>query len=302
MTFQNRFTPATRGRVAATHAFATLAALILVAAPTPAEAVRPFVTDDARIADYGQIEGETWFDFLRQDGRILPIYNALINVIPLDWLELGFAGGIGWDTDDSVTLLNPGLQFKLLFAPPGGGWLPGFSLVVGMTTPWGRGSQHMDAWGAYVIAPMTLSFADDDVLIHGNLGWTGGFGRAGSDERRAFGRSHGRFFWGLGTDLAMWHSDARFVLEVFAGEPLDPFGASLAGQTGFRWLVSDHLNLDVAVTLTERLDADHRGDGIDWSLQVGVRFLIDAFTRDGRPGSPLGAPGMVQWRPEAEAR
>lgn len=271
-----------------------LGALVLAMA-RPAEAVRPFVTDDARIADYGQIEGETWFDFLPEGGRVLPVYNFLLNVVPLDWLEFGASGGIGWDTDDSVTILNPGVQAKLLFARPLDMGPPGLSALGGVTFPVGRGSQYQRAWGGYAIAPLTMSLLDGWWLIHGNLGWVGGRPTDDAPSRH-------RFFWALGTEVALGHEDWRFVLEAFAGEPLDPFGARLAGQTGLRWLASDYLNLDLAVTLSEELDEQlSRTGGVDWSIQLGLRFLIDAFTRGGAPGDTEGACGMIRWRPAASS-
>jgi len=263
----------------------TVVALIL---PSPAHAVRPFVTDDARIADVGQIEGETWFDFIPQDGRVMPVYNALFNVVPTDWLELGVSGGIGWDTDNTVTIVNQGLQGKLLFVRPVDGGLPGLSLVVGGILPWGRGSAWMDGYGGYIIAPVSVSLGGGDFLFHGNLGLVSGYPTIGEAVHRPF--------WGVGTDIAIGRSDFRGILEVFAGDPFDPLGPSLAGQVGTRWLVSDYLNLDVAGTFARATDVDGSVSGLDWSVQFGVRFLIDAFTRGGAPGDTEGARGMVMWR------
>ncbi len=192
----------------------------------PAFAVRPFVTDDARIVDFGQIEGETWFDFFFQDKRVLPVYNFLLNIVPLNWLEFGASGGIGWDTDNSVTILNPGFQTKLLFARPLDNGPPGLSLVVGMTFPTGRGSQYHKAWGGYAVVPVTMSLFKGWWLLHANLGWVGGWPTA---ETEAEARH--RFYWAVGTEVALGHEDWRFVLEGFAGEPLDPFAGKLAGQT-----------------------------------------------------------------------
>lgn len=203
----------------------------------------------------------------------------------MNWLEFGASGGIGWDTDDSVTVLNPGFQSKLLVTRPRDGGGPGLSALAGVTFPVGRGSQYHEAWSGYAIVPVTMSLFDGWWLWHANLGWVGGWPTADAPSRH-------RFFWAVGTEIALGHHDWRFVLESFAGDPLDPFGAEIAGQTGIRWLTSDYLNLDVAVTLEESLD-DSRV--VDWSIQVGVRFLIDAFTRGGRPGDPEGAPGMFLW-------
>lgn len=88
-----------------------------------AKAVRPFVTDDARIAARGQIEGETWLELSRPDGRVLPVYNALLNFELLEWLEIGISGGVGFDVDDRLTFANPGGQAKILFVRPVSDWV-----------------------------------------------------------------------------------------------------------------------------------------------------------------------------------
>ncbi len=67
------------------------AGLLILTLTNTAEAV--FVTDDARIADYGQIEGETWFDFLPKGGRVLPVYNFLFNVVPFELARVRRLGG-----------------------------------------------------------------------------------------------------------------------------------------------------------------------------------------------------------------
>lgn len=259
-------------------ALATIAAAVGI--PKQAFAVRPFVTDDARIAARGQLEGETWLELSRPGGRVLPVYNALFNLEVLEWLELSVSSGLGWDIDNKLTLANPSVQTKLLFVRPESDRHPGAALVMGMLFPMGRGSAASDHAGLYVIAPVTLSLFDENLQIHANLGWLAAALPDGSLEHRPF--------WGVGGDVALGRPDIRAIAESFAGDPTDALGPTLGFQVGARWLASDYVNIDLAVRATPH---EGRADGFDTSVQVGLRFLIDAFT-GGRPVDPEGGKGM----------
>lgn len=264
------------------YSFAFLSLGLALLYPARAEAVRPFVTDDARIAARGQVEGETWLELSRPNGRVLPVYNALLNLVPLEWLEFGLSGGIGWDVDNSITLVNPGFQTKFLFVRPMDNEYPGLSFVMGTIFPAGRGSASSEEQGFYFIVPTTLSLFDGGVEVHANIGWIGARLPDNSFEHRPF--------WGLGADIALGHPDIRAIAEGFAGDPSDTLGPKLAFQAGGRWIASDHINVDLALGAAPR---DHAAwdKGFDTSVQVGLRFLIDAFTGSG-PVDPEGGKGM----------
>lgn len=258
-----------------------LAATFLL--PDRALAVRPFVTDDARVADLGQVEGETWLELSRPGGRVLPVYNVLLNVEVLNWLEVSLAGGVGWDVDDRLTLPNPGVQSKILFVRPESDRYPGVAFAAGALFPLGRGSASSDVTAFYAVAPLTLALFDDDLQVHANLGWLFARLPGGSVEHRPF--------WGVGADVALFRSDFHAVAETFAGDPSDPLGPKIAFQVGARWLPSDYINVDLAVGAAPKIGP---ATGLDPSVQIGLRFLIDAFTPGGRPGNPDGAPGLFR--------
>lgn len=266
-----------------TWVFAAVIALLSLTT-SPSFGVRPFVTDDARIADYGQIEAETWLEIVRGDGYTSAVYHGFLNVVPTDWLELGASAGFGRDTDGRGTVANSSLQGKVLLWQPVDGAFPGIAVVGGVVLPYGSGGAFRDALGSYVIAPVTLSLANERLLLHGNVGFT-----AASDDTHTF---DARAFWGLGADVGLFHPDWRLVAEGFAGDPEDARGPRYAGQFGFRWLASDHVNLDVSTVVAPEVDErGRRLGGTVWSGQFGLRVLFDTFTRHGRPGSPAGAPG-----------
>lgn len=77
------------------HAAAALAACLWAA---PAHAVRPFVTDDARIIDPGQIEMEIWGEMGRYEGDLTPGVHGMFGVSVNEWFELIVGNGYNRNT------------------------------------------------------------------------------------------------------------------------------------------------------------------------------------------------------------
>jgi len=246
-----------------------------------AEAVRPFVTDDARIIDYGQVEMETWTEFSRSPGDSSVAQHIMAGVTLTDWLEIIAGGGIGMD-QTGLTISNPALQSKILFSPIQDNGLPGLAMATGLTFPVGQGALYSDATGLFAMGMATSSFWDEWLLVHLNLGL------AGAIEAQRFSP---RFYWGLGIDAGLVHPDVRLIAEVYAGDPLDAIAAPYAMQTGLRWLYSEHLNFDLTVGLQPEIGSSHANAFEVWG-QLGIRILWDVFTRDGQPGTAAGARGM----------
>lgn len=272
---------------------AALAVMLLLAAST-AWAVRPFVTDDARIIDYGQVEAETWLELGRVAGEWdpAPAVNVMVGVSPTDWLEIIAGSGVGRGSDDDLSVPNPVIQPKLLLIPSLEGGVPGLALGAGFTFDAGTGTQHDHGRGAYYIAMSTLRLRDDWVMIHGNLGVRTDRPRGGSTSTRAY--------WGIGLDLALVQPDYRFIVESYAGDPLELDAPRVAGQLGVRWIKSDHLNFDLTFGMQpHESPAGKRHARVEGWGQLGVRFLFDVFTRDGKPGSFDGARGLF---PQLAAR
>lgn len=266
-----------------------VASLLLALFPSDAQAVRPFVTDDARIIDVGQLELEMWPEFAFAQGDFWAGYNVMAGVSVTPWLELLAGGGVGVEKGGRFTAANPVIQPKLLFVRAQENGIPGVSLVAGVTLPVGRGEMYDDATGAFVIAPITSRLFDDWLQLHLNLG----VAIARRAERPVDGqRTSARPFWGLGADAGLGHQDYRLVVEAYSGDPFHALGPKIAFQGGFRWLASDHVNLDVTFGTQPTVVDGTRVPG-EWEywLQIGGRFLFDVFT-DG-PGDPMGAKGMV---------
>jgi hypothetical protein len=200
-------------------------------AASPSAAVRPFVTDDARVVGYhvGQLESS-----VKADRNVVANLN-LFAFGPTENLELtaawvdGFQQGRGEPRVFSVQ--GPLVQAKYLFFSAKPNATPGLAAAAGGFPPWGSESFKPDAGREFVYIAVTESLgAADRVLIHGNLGFTS----SNSDTVAT---------WGLATQVRVkggWNA----IFEVFQN---DPYVGDIGGafQTGFRYIFSDNLQLDM---------------------------------------------------------
>lgn len=268
---------------------------------TQAHAVRPFVTDDARIIDPGQIEVEMWPEFGRYEGDLSPGFHGMMGVSFNEWFEL--IAGAGYNRNLSRRLneiADPVIQPKLLLLRAEEDGRPGFALLLGTTLPTARWGGHSTLFGNFAIVCNTTRLFDDWLFVHVNYGVR--MVTSGSGEVSA------RPYWGVGFDAAIGHIDWRFIGEAYAGDPFEVHAPLVAFQWGFRWLHSDAFNFD----LTFGLQPDTAGGGgwrhPDLWAQTGIRVLFDAFNKNRRPGDPNGAIGAFSYpnsgkpRPTPEQR
>ena len=215
----------------------------------PALAARPMVTDDARTVDAKACQLESWLRFNRDSRETwaLPACNFTGN------LELTVGGGQArWDggghTHDVV------IQAKTLLRPLTANSY-GVGLVVGTVRhpAINTGSNQLGDLYAYV--PASFSFADDQVVLHTNLGML----QTDAEKRR-------HVTWGLGSEIRL-NPRTYAIAEAFG-----PASGRSYSQLGLRyWLLPDRLQLDA--TWGERL---HHGESERW-FSVGLRFLTPAF-------------------------
>ncbi len=256
---------------------------------TQVHAVRPFVTDDARIIDHGQIEMESWFETGRSHGEWDPApgFNVIVGSSFNEWLEVLAGSGVGNDPNGGSSVVNPMLMSKILLRKAEVDGQAGFAFSAGTTFNRGHGSMHDDGRVSSVLGMSTLRLKDDDINIHINLGWR-------TDNERGF-EKRTRAYWGLGTDIQTPNQKIRFVGEVFAGDPLILNAPKIAMQTGLRWMQSDYMQMDVTFGVEPNVDRNlRRTGGYEFSAQLGIRMLFDAFTPGGRPGRHDGASGIFR--------
>ena len=225
-------------RRAAIQAAALIPLMMTFLAPGPALAVRPFITDDARIADKGTLLVET---SLRVDKERFQNLNVLSYRIA-ERLEasVNFTDGfmINDETRGNPSIAGPGLQFKYLFGDGVGIDFPSTALVVGATSPDGSGSVNFKApaWSEYVYLAVTKALVNhpENLNLHINIGL---------NHSEAEGHPT-TVAWGVGIQA---HAVGKLFLctEIFAGDPYAITPGALY-QIGLRYFFSDKMQIDMS--------------------------------------------------------
>lgn len=152
------------------HVAALACTSVSVFTASQAGAVRPFITDDARVVGDRAAQLETW---LRGDRESLQHWIAA-GVGPVAPLEVTLGGVYGREGGHLAYAL-PLVQFKALAIEtvPGAGW-PGLAFVVGGFGPAGPhsgGHLRPDNWDTFGYAALTESpLPEDALLLHQNVG------------------------------------------------------------------------------------------------------------------------------------
>jgi len=215
------------------------AALLAVNA---AHAARPMITDDARIVDAKACQLESWVQKNSDSTETwaLPACNFTGN------LELTLGGAMTREEGRTQTT-DVVMQGKTLFKTiEPNGW--GIGLAAGTVR---HSLVDTRDWYAYV--PTSLSFRNDAVVVHTNVGWL-----------RARGRN--RLTWGLGTEARLGER-TWLIAETFGQNQGKPFH-----QLGLRhWLVPDRVQLDATYG-----NRNGGGNGERW-FSIGLRLLSVPF-------------------------
>jgi len=235
-----------------------LLAILMIA--NPVMAVRPFITDDARVVGDHLLGFET---SLRWDQSRLQNLNLLAIGLS-DKLEgtVGFVHGLSLEGDSMNTygITGPLLQLKYLFTEGTPNRWPGFALIGGVVPPYGSGGFIPPRWSEFIYLAVTESlFEKDRLMLHGN------FGTFITQPDNGLKTST---TWGIGAQLRLI-GGLHAVGEIFSG---DPYAESSGGafQAGFRYFISDKIQLDA--TIGSGLWGDPRMD--TW-LGAGLRFITD---------------------------
>jgi len=239
---------------------ASLVITITAFAPyNKAYAIRPFVTDDARVVGGRLAQMETWVIGNRHE----IVHNALGAIGPTDWLEIttGFSqGGSHNGTDNAYSITGPLFQLKALAHEAKPGAWPGVAFAVGVLPPFGHGSLTPQNTGGFGYMAVTQSLFNDDLLLHANIGI------AASDEKP---------YWSSITTAGFGfqaHAIDRLyaVAEVYRGDPYEPLMTDAASQAGFRYLLNENIQFDgtLGSTISGELD--------QW-WTFGIRIVSDAL-------------------------
>lgn len=233
-------------RTLALAALASFSSLL----PDEAFAARPMITDDARVVDPKACQVESWIKLNRQSTE----YWALPACNPSGLFEITYGGArIHQDTDGSAFTDNI-FQLKSIVKPlEANGW--GWGIAAGVDRHLHREAANGWPGDEYVYVPVSVSFRDDDVVLHVN---------GGAVHRRDLDRHIAT--WGLGSEIKL-RDDLYLIPEAFGNDRGRPFF-----QLGLRhWIVKDRLQMDA--TFGNRLS----GDTAERWFSVGLRVLSPPF-------------------------
>jgi hypothetical protein len=247
-----------------------------------AAAVRPFITDDARIVYKGQLETESYAGLVL-DHRDKPAFEirSLQGMSVTDRLEI-IAGGFGLNYQDrQARPLDMVFQPKYVINRSFGA-IPSVSAAAAILFPLSGNRQQWNSYSMvhvswFLFTPQTVTDPyDNGLAIHVNLGaksqYDAGLG----------GRYTSKVYWAAGFEVITLTRNVRYLGEIFNGDPFTFEEEFPAFQTGFRWYKTPSVQMDF-VLRGVRNGAEEARPGEDvqrhWSytVQVGLRVLFDVF-------------------------
>ncbi|MBX3329249.1 MAG: hypothetical protein KF722_02520 [Nitrospira sp.] len=249
-----------------------------------ASAVRPFVTDDARIVYKGQLEVESFAGVAFANGSSPVVEARSIQGMSLtDRFEV-IAGGFGFTYQDGQArpldmLIQPKYVIHRSF-----GIIPSISVAAASLFPLSGNKQH---WDSYTMAHISWFLFtprnstdpyDNDLAIHVNLGTKNRYDAGPATYQM-------KFYWAAGFEVITFSRELRFLAETFNGDPFGFEEKFPAYQAGFRWYRTPSMQFDFVfrgirnTTEDVRLVAGGGGLPEEWNytIQMGFRFLIDVF-------------------------
>ena len=240
-------------------ALSLIALVMLWLTPDSAQAIRPFVTDDARVVGRKLAQLEMW----ALVDRLVIEHNALAAVGPTDWLELTaglIQGGVHTGGERGYSVTGPVLQAKALLLPASNNRWPGIAIAGGALAPWGHGPFVPPGWSGFGYVALTESLWDEWLLVHTNLGLAmgddgDGVSTPGSEERERVRRV---ITGGLGVQARII-AGLHGMGEIYYGDPYDARFSHPAMQLGFRYIFSEHVQADGTFGSTLRAAASPDG-------------------------------------------
>jgi hypothetical protein len=259
-----------------------LAVLAVVLHGQEASAVRPFVTDDARVVYPGQMEVENFGGITMSRGREPGFeIRSLQGTSVSDRLEI-IAGGFGFQYENNKMTAQ-----DLVFQPKyvlyrSFGLVPSVSAAAAVLAPlsgnrqlWNTYNMMHISWFLFTPEDSTDPY-DNGLAIHVNVGTKGQY-NAGLG-----GRWTNTFYWAAGFEAITFSREIRILGEVFNGDPFSFEEEFPAYQVGLRWYKTPNLQWDFVVRGVRdggvgsgTAAGIETGPGWNYTLQIGLRFLLD---------------------------
>ena len=251
---------------------------VMVAAATwspAAHAIRPFVTDDARVVGDRLAQLETW---MLLDRSVLE-HNVFVAFGPHRRVELTAGllhGGVHSGVSRQYSLTGPVLQSKVLVLEAQNNAWPGLAVAGGVLPPLGVGPFTPKGWGGFGYVALTESIADETVLIHANVGLAVGDDgpQSAQLDRGESPRARIRTLLttGLATQIRMV-AGLHAVGEVYHGDPYDPRTDFFAVQGGARYIFSDHVQSDFTFGTTAGKVESEGVSRVERWATIGLRLV-----------------------------
>lgn len=253
-------------------------AVLLVAQPPVALAVRPFITDDARIAKKGQLEDETFGgpSMIRGEKPTIRIGSLeALSLTPHFELTAGLFG-LQYH-DGEVRLRDVALQPKVLLYQSFGP-IPSVSASAGVLLP---ASGNEQLWDQYAMMQVSWFLFRPEKERHPYDHWLALHLNAGAKARYRAGSPDYAVkpYWAAGFEIGTLLKDLRFISEAYNGDYFHFEQEFPALSSGFRWYHSDgNFQVDV-VWRGVRIRGGGHEDERRWEhiVEVGFRFLFSIF-------------------------
>ena len=203
----------------------------------PALAVRPFITEDARVVGDDQWQLET---SLRIDRHKIQNLNLFAYGVTENFeLTAGWLDGYPRQQPYGFSLSGPLLQGKYLFLESKPMALPGIALAFGANAPYGTGGLKTDHWSEFAFLCLTETIFDRERwLWHANIG---------ASVEHLGNRARLTTTWGIGTQIKVWENLCT-VQEIVSGDPYSSVQTK-GGifQFGFRYFFTDNIQADIEI-------------------------------------------------------
>ena len=265
-------------------ALIVLASFAVYLSPEDALAVRPFVTDDARIAYKGQVVTETYTGttIVKGDQPAIEV-RSLQGISITDRFEMT-AGGFGFTyQDNQARPLDMLIQPKYVLHRSLGA-IPSVSVAAASLFPLSGNRQH---WDGYAMAHVSWFLFtpdadtdpyDNDLAIHLNLGTKSRYDAGPATYQT-------KLYWAAGFEvITPVTREVRFLGEVFNGDPFSFEEKFPAFQSGFRWYKNPMVQMDLVFRglrngslETQAPTGAEFAPGWNYTIQAGLRVLFDVF-------------------------
>jgi hypothetical protein len=264
--------------LAATIVSCLIPLLVIVATQSPAYAVRPFITDDARIAPKGHVENETFGGPVMSPHK-KPAYDfGSIEALSFtSRFELS-AGIVDLQYHrDKLVLQDVLIQPKYLIYESFGA-VPSVSASAGVLMPVSGNQQQ---WDQYAMGQLSWFLFRPDNPEHPYDHWLAIHLNAGGKARYGAGEAEYSMkpYWAAGFEVGTFVKSIRFISELYNGDYFEFEQEFPAFSTGFRYYhTGGKFQVDL-VWRGVRVGHENSEHGRQWEhfIEIGFRTLFNFF-------------------------